>query len=361
MSIIQDKKHTISYIGLLLSSFIIMLILLEVFLMCFPQILPIRLGNYIYSKYSFNKDGIYTYHEKSGLGIMKPNHSTQMYFNGLVWLHESDEIGFRNSKTTYSADIVLLGDSFVYGHGVNQHETISSFMEKETKLNVVNLGCQGYDTVAEYQALKYFGLPFKPKIVILFFYLNDIFDNSNYANEEELVYLIEEEDGFPYELEYPETLFEKKSLPKTISGILHDNFYSYRFFKYFLVKYLIKRELNVAYNWSDVESNKMRLAWEVNKKYLDKTRQLAKQNNVEFMIVYIHTEHHNFAEDFFREKIKDFSDKEGIFLLDLKPGFEDYIKRGGVPYHAVDGHFNQNGTYLASDLIAEDLRGKKWI
>lgn len=48
-------------------------------------------------------------------------------------------------------------------------------------------------------------------------------------------------------------------------------------------------------------------------------------------------------------------------LLDLKSGFEEYINKGGVPYHPVDGHFNQNGTYIASNCVVEYLREKRWI
>jgi len=50
-----------------------------------------------------------------------------MYYNRYVWTHEADALGFRNRGPIVPADVLLLGDSFIYGHGV---EYESAFLRR---------------------------------------------------------------------------------------------------------------------------------------------------------------------------------------------------------------------------------------
>jgi hypothetical protein len=107
---------------------------------------------------------------------MKPNYKRTMYFNGYSWHHATDARGFRNPTNRSSAHIVLLGDSMVYGHGVEETSTVRHYLEHILNKPVANLGIQGSSIHEEYQVLKTFGVNLDPQYVFLFFLVNDIRD-----------------------------------------------------------------------------------------------------------------------------------------------------------------------------------------
>ncbi|HKB15323.1 MAG TPA: GDSL-type esterase/lipase family protein [Planctomycetota bacterium] len=74
---------------------------------------------------------------------------------------------------------LLLGDSFVFGLGVGEGETIAVRLEEELRarrpgLEVLNLGVPGYHTGQEVAFLRSEGLSLAPDAVVLVFYTNDI-------------------------------------------------------------------------------------------------------------------------------------------------------------------------------------------
>jgi lysophospholipase L1-like esterase len=75
--------------------------------------------------------------------------------------------------------VLVLGDSFVYGFGVNQGEVFSEVMKREdSSLEVINAGMSGYSTDIEYLYLRDEGVLYKPDLVLVAFYLNDVWENN---------------------------------------------------------------------------------------------------------------------------------------------------------------------------------------
>src|SRR5207245_5469937 len=70
-------------------------------------------------------------------------YTTLFRSNGYVWHHQTDALGFRNASLHIPADVVLLGDSLVYGQGVDFEDTLGNRLEERSGLRVVNLGLQG--------------------------------------------------------------------------------------------------------------------------------------------------------------------------------------------------------------------------
>jgi hypothetical protein len=93
----------------------------------------------------------------------------------------TDEQGFRNSHTTKSADIAVLGDSFME-YGDNEADTFGKRLEKKLPgLVVVNLGKSGYGPFQYLEVLKNYGIDKKPKDVLFGFYEgNDLKDIEAY-------------------------------------------------------------------------------------------------------------------------------------------------------------------------------------
>jgi SGNH hydrolase-like domain, acetyltransferase AlgX len=94
---------------------------------------------------------------------------------------KTDEDGFRNSHKTDSADIVVLGDSYME-YGQNESDTFPGRLQgKLPGLTVVNLGKSGYGPFQYVETLKRFGLKYKPRYALFAFYEgNDFHDIRSY-------------------------------------------------------------------------------------------------------------------------------------------------------------------------------------
>ncbi len=132
------------------------------------------------SEWSFDPD----------LGLISvPNHHGTRSFPGIFSYHfTNNSMGLRGSRE-YSEKpeglrILLLGDSFTYGIGVNDDQTFAHITEKNLKdvtphLEVMNAGVPSTGT--DY-ALRFYtarGWRFGSRIVVLCFYSNDFQDNEH--------------------------------------------------------------------------------------------------------------------------------------------------------------------------------------
>lgn len=76
--------------------------------------------------------------------------------------------------------VLLVGDSFVFGHGVEQADSFAARLQKSLgqEVRVVNAGHPGWDTRNELAWLTAEGSHFRPRIVVLGVVLNDMLGNS---------------------------------------------------------------------------------------------------------------------------------------------------------------------------------------
>jgi hypothetical protein len=84
--------------------------------------------------------------------------------------------------------ILMVGDSFTEGEGVEANETFSKVLErilrgKSSTVNyqVINAGCGSYSPLLEYLYLKNAGLKLAPDLVVLFYDLSDVYDDIQYT------------------------------------------------------------------------------------------------------------------------------------------------------------------------------------
>jgi lysophospholipase L1-like esterase len=92
-----------------------------------------------------------------------------------------DAHGFRNPADLATADVVLVGDSFVEGLQVAASDLVSARLGERTGRTVANLGRTGYGPQQELHVLRRFGLPLKPQTCVWFFYEgNDLQDADSY-------------------------------------------------------------------------------------------------------------------------------------------------------------------------------------
>jgi hypothetical protein len=100
------------------------------------------------------------------------------------WDVTYDHNGFRNKLDLKSADIVVIGDSFVEGLTVTDADLVTSQLAQLQGKVVANLGQSTYGPLQELVVFKRYGLPLQPRTIIwMFFEGNDLQDVIAYRHE----------------------------------------------------------------------------------------------------------------------------------------------------------------------------------
>lgn len=124
-----------------------------------------------------------------GYGVRdnQANVSTRHYFpneydveitNNAQGMRDTQNYGMTKSPNTYR--IALLGDSFVYGHGVNDHEVVSEKLEVllnsggKKKYEILNFGVSGFGQAEELITYREKVRAYQPDAVVVFYFNNDI-------------------------------------------------------------------------------------------------------------------------------------------------------------------------------------------
>jgi hypothetical protein len=165
---------------------ILVIAIFEGVLRAFPQLLPIEVGTAIYSVYGDQPGDIYFHDRPTRTMWMWPDYETRAYWNGHIWRHRTDELGFRNPPGLADRSIVLLGDSMIYGHGVNEEDTAAHFLRSEHGLSVYDAGRQGDCLYQEYLVARYLLPRLRPKTLVVTVFLNDFEDLAIYRTPEEI-------------------------------------------------------------------------------------------------------------------------------------------------------------------------------
>jgi hypothetical protein len=86
-----------------------------------------------------------------------------------------------HERTPGRVRVLVLGDSFAYGVGVQDRETFSAGLESlAPELEVIDTGVNGYGTSQELLLLRDEGLAFQPDVVLVAFFWNDV--ANSYTN-----------------------------------------------------------------------------------------------------------------------------------------------------------------------------------
>lgn len=128
-------------------------------------------------------------HDPVTIYSLKPNLSVTHTVPGDFRVHYStNSLGFRDTEIVdpepaEKCRILGLGDSFTMGSGVEEDETYLSILEAKlnnpspAQVEVINAGVAGWGTSHELELLSDSGSFFKPDLVLVGFYPNDIEDS----------------------------------------------------------------------------------------------------------------------------------------------------------------------------------------
>mgnify|MGYP001575396658 CR=1 FL=1 len=336
-------------IRLLFGTILLFFILLEILLGFAPHLLlDYPSANMVILAYN----NIYEYDPIIDMKFMKPNFETTMYWDGYRWKHKTDKYGFRNPIDRDKADIIMLGDSLIYGHGVDQDYTVGYFLEKMTNLTVSNLGRTADATYQEVYLLNQYGIKFKPKYVLLFFYANDIFDIENSLSKNKMMEFV----NIPIEnITFKErSKIEHSEFREKILDVLNKRPYVLRAF--YLMELEIVKKLSGQNGKTIIppeNESGHELTWDYTKHAILQMKYISDLNNVEFILIPItHKNPNGSPEQFWI--LKDLASQNNISFIDIRSIYE--IPEYYLPH---DGHYSEDGHRALAEIVAKYLNIKE--
>ncbi len=396
------KKEIKKNLILLIISIISTIILIEISLRI---VSPQKLYDECLDPFHPNGNGVDIVLSDYAAWVNKPNYTRCMYqpdTNKKVYLKYNSkglrldkEINYTKNKN--KKRIILLGDSFVNGNGLDQHETIAYKLQEKlgSSWEVLLLSSDGYGTDLEYILFKEEGLKYEPDIVILFFYPNDFSDSTSWEgrgikkprfglNRDKMTLDLVYPDK-SFKINYTTTSsFNKKPISKFL--LSHSNLYSLFYFN--KDKLNLKKEkkkigplvdttiLSVLHNYNYTGTD-MNFALGVVLVLFTNFKELSVKNNFEFIVVNIPSKlnvNEKYQKKLIREypieqhiccefnKVNKFFSAElpyyDITYLDLyhiaKNNFNDF-------YFKSDGHWSPTGVEMTSDYIYNHLAEENLI
>ncbi len=178
---------------------------------------PNQLATYLYSCYEPVNPRRYLFVAlpQLGLGAHRPNANLRCYFNSYHWHHHSDKFGWRNPETWDRVDVALLGDSMIYGHGVEETDTVANQVRIKSGLKVANLGITGACPATYLGILRNFAIPLSPKLIVVYFYTNDLDDLRSLRSRDQIQRFLESGEAPEMRIEARDDLLrEVPRLPK---------------------------------------------------------------------------------------------------------------------------------------------------
>jgi hypothetical protein len=147
---------------------------------------PPRVGTAIYSVYGDQPGDIYFIDGPTRSVFQWPDFETSAYWNGYRWTHRTDALGFRDPPELADRSLVLLGDSMIYGHGVEETDTVAHFLRAEHGRPAYSAARQGDCLYQEYLVARLLLPKLHPRTLVVTTFLNDFEDLEIYRTPEEI-------------------------------------------------------------------------------------------------------------------------------------------------------------------------------
>jgi hypothetical protein len=168
----------------------------EAILRVSPGVLSGYVADVAYSGYHWYRGGIYQLDDHMG-PAMRPGVDRETYWEGRWWRHRANADGYRGPALA-RADVVFLGDSMIYGHGVEENETVAARFAARTGRPTANLGQQGTCQIQSWIRFSRIGVRLRPTLVFASVHFTDVADATQWYAPEELERLVSSPPGEAY-------------------------------------------------------------------------------------------------------------------------------------------------------------------
>jgi hypothetical protein len=284
------------------------------------------------------------------------------------WDVSYDQNGFRNDQELKSADMVVIGDSFVEDITIPTAELTTSLLAHLRSDVVANLGQYGYGPLEELAVLRRYGLPLRPRTIVwMFFEGNDLKDVIHFRK-------VTAEAGKPVSFWLP-------AWHRSFTYNALAQFYSW--YKRFSRPSGIKRsavlrppngEAHTAYfvYSSPPLSNDDLSAFDETTRKLAAAHTLSAAQGARLIVVFVPTkfrvfhsfcrfpeqsECRNWVLNDLPERLKRSMESisPDIGFLDLTPKLVNAVQTGSLPYCLDDDHWSPAGHQVAAEAINDYL------
>lgn len=278
---------------------------------------------------------------------------------------ESDRFGLRNPDDVWNKDnqIIILGDSFLQGACVEEPEMISSRIRNEFP-STLNLGIGGNGPLVELASLKEFAPASEMKLVVMFFYGGNDFNDLRVNKESKILKKYLEQPDYSQGLKSNWNKINtvlKNRVDKRLNESETSSNYFIRLKEIHLEDIIKLRRLrrNMGLRGLTEDKNIQKLTLKAFKDVLHETNRYAQSNNAKTLLVYLPSlgelkYNYNRRNRKFMEVVNELS-IDSIDLYDHFRNLEDptliYFRKG-FGY----GHFNPRGYKLVSEKVLRLLR-----
>lgn len=352
-----NRRRLIGQIALAVGSILLVFVALELTLRQWPTLLGYSFANGALSRYRSGAGGIHYVDRGLRMHFMIPNHRATMFASGYVWQHETDALGFRNRPLHVPADVILLGDSVVYGHGVEFEDTIGHDLEQRSGLRVANLGHQAYCAFQEAYLLTAYLPIFQPRVVVHVFSPNDIEDLYAFLSDAAMqAFIAKPVDRITYRSRTdPARLLaerERKIRQRSFGRRIEEDLYVMKMFRWLGSRY---REWRPAASLAEAAPSHRRqfdvnnpsvdpasLGWRYTEHALAYMKHRAEQAGARLLMA-------PFVQARQLQILRDIAARHAIDLVDTAPLFV------GPTVLPNDGHLSPYGAKVMADLMAAQM------
>ena len=278
-------------------------------------------------------------------------------FNTLVKInsHHMRDKEYPYSKPPGVKRIVAVGDSYVFGWGVEAKETVTELLEEKYLRNVevLNMGVSGYEAGQELELLRTEGIRFAPDLVLFFSYGLPAVSSDEYQFDGDRLYW---------------GSVRRDLLSERIHSFVYRHVYLWAFLEMSLgrlrqqVSILLKGPEKFEKTVSPSFNEKERIDRELGILF-PRLKKLAQERKFVPIVVFFADKWDldpNLLSPFEKKTIQILAERchqEGWGFLDLTlPLQESKIFQGKDPYFKYDAHWNVHGHRAAAHAIAKYLR-----
>ena len=275
-----------------------------------------------------------------------------------------NEKGLRDLPHSYKRQnnierILVLGDSFAWGYGVEESERFSQLLEQSLNVEVINAGVSGYSTDQELLWYRNEGIKYETDLVILVLAGNDVGDN-----EQQLVSNIYYKPKFV--LDKGQLVLKGYPVPKTSP---QGRFIYSLSQRSALAYFLVQRYFDLLSLYSEMKVNSVHAKspssdlnsekepFRLTISLIDEIKKIAESRKAKFMIVATDRWWNSASTETYPDFINTLR-TEGFLVLDVEsmPGFDPEVML--IPN---DGHWNQSGHEFVADNIKDFIERNRLI